>query len=616
MAHPADGGPDPALDLTPQSGGGLSNLLDEVRRMRILIVNDPQTDLAPLRAMLEGGGFFNLVSSHSHAQALHYLHESIKDGAHPIDAVLLDIVDSEHDGYTLCRMLRTHPAWENIPAVLVSPHELWQEHRLRSAYEAGATDIIFKPFRGPELLPRVVSCLALKRERDLRRRREIELEMELAERNIIGARLQYLVAHDNLTGLSNRRCLEQGLELAVQRAADERRTSALLYLDLDQFKVINDSEGHAAGDRLLISVANHLRRCVGASDTLARIGSDEFGLLIEDVGRDRAVQIAEELRRELESLRFEINSRTYHIGTSIGLALVGPGDQVTASELLARADQACFVAKKHGRNRVHIYSHTDTEMHALQSNAHWVPRIRKALRDDRFVLVFQPVQSIRDRSIRHFEVLIRMLDEDGSVLEPGEFIAVAERMGLIHEIDLWVVARSIEVLAGLPSKYADVSLKVNLSGHAFQNPSLLPLIRDKLMCTKVRAERITFEITETAAIANLTQTRDMVDQLRALGCRLALDDFGSGFNSYSYLKQFPVDYLKIDGSFIIGLMGDPIDQTLVKSMVEIARTLDKKTVAEFVANEETLALLAEYGVDYAQGYYIGRPVRELREHLC
>lgn len=591
---------------------GNASLLEEVRKMRILVVDDIPTNLALLRAMLESGGFCDVVCAQSSKEALGYLTESSRDQTE-VGAVLLDIVMPDMDGYSLCREMRSHSGWADIPVIMITAHERWQEQTVHLAYESGATDILFRPFRSTELLPRVISALSLKRERSLRKRREQELEMELTERGIMEARLQYLVGHDDLTGLYNRRHLEQALERAVYNAAEKQKTGALLYIDLDQFKVINDCEGHTAGDRLLIKVANTLRQHLRTTDVLARIGSDEFGLLLEHVNEAGALQAAETLRRSTNGFRYEVNGKTYHIGISIGVAMIGPQENITASETLARADHACFIAKSRGRNMVHLYDHDDTEMLTLQSNAHWVPRIREALTKKRFVLAFQPVLRIADNAIQRFEALLRMIDDDGSLIQPGEFIAVAERMGLIHDIDHWVVENAIDALARLSPEQSNVCLNINLSGHSFQNSSLVPLVQEKLHSTGVAADRLTFEITETAAIANFTKMRAMVDDLRALGCQFALDDFGAGFNSYNCLKLLPVDYLKIDGTFIAGLTSDSVDQALVRSVVEIAHTLGKKTVAEFVADRNTLELLRSYGVDYAQGYFIGKPEREIKK---
>ena len=592
---------------SPTPGSGGANILDEIRGMRVLIVDDIPTNLTLMRAMLEKGGFANLVTAQSGTEALSRLQGTLKDGANTIDAMVLDIVMPDLDGYAVCRTMRSRGEWVDIPVIMITAHERWQEHTVRAAYDSGATDIVFKPIRSQELLPRVISALSLKRERDLRKRREQELEAELAERRIIEARLKYLVDHDDLTGLCNRRRLEQALELTLQNARGDNVTSALMYLDLDQFKIINSCEGHTAGDRLLMDVANKLRQFTDPNDTLVRINSDEYALLIEHTTRDEILRRAETLRRALDEFRFTVHDTIYHISASIGVALIEPGEDLNVRDVLAHADQACLMAKTQGRNTIHLYRREDMELLNFKSNVHWVPRIRDALARDRFKLVFQPVLRIADGDIGHYEVLLRMLGNQDELLEPMEFIRVAERMGLIHDIDHWVIRNAVRVLHELPAEYSHLALNINLSGHAFQDPMLLPLIQEELSRTGVAARRITFEITETATIANFAKTREMVNQIRALGCRFALDDFGAGFNTFNYMKQFPVDYLKIDGTFITNLAGDPVDQALVKSMVDIARTLGKETIAEFVENERNLNLLKELGVDYAQGYYIGRP---------
>ena len=586
---------------------------DDLRQMSILLVDDIDDNVDLIKSMLTRSGFTNILSANSGNTALAQLQQQVKNNVSTIDLVLLDIMMPGMDGYELCRILRSHEEWADIPVIMITANASWQEKVVRESFEVGATDIMFKPIRRVDLMPKIISALSLKKERDLRKSREQELETELSERRIVEARLQHLVNHDDLTGLCNRRRLEQQLELMVLHARKNGTISALLYIDLDHFKVINDAEGHAAGDRLLIEVANVFRHEVGPTGLLARISSDEYTVLFEDTTEDEALKVAERVRRVMEKFQFTTNNNTYHIGTSIGVAIINPGNIVTSSEILARADQACYVAKTHGRNIVHLFNKEDTEMLTLRSAIHWVPLIRDALANNKFLLVFQPVLELKNKTITHYETLIRMIGSDGDLIEPGNFIPVAEKMGLIHEIDLWVVNRAIDILHALPEKHKNTSFNINLSSHAFQDTALLPLLKEKLAKTGIQANRITFEITETAAVANFSQTREMIMNIRELGCRFALDDFGSGFSSFNYIKEFPVDYLKIDGAFISNLLHDQVDQTLIKSMIEIAKKLNKKTVAEFVENQKVLDLLIEYGADYAQGYFIGRPSPELMD---
>jgi EAL domain-containing protein (putative c-di-GMP-specific phosphodiesterase class I) len=360
-----------------------------------------------------------------------------------------------------------------------------------------------------------------------------------------------------------------------------------------------------------MAVANILRTRLHNHETLARISSDEYAVLVSNVDRDAAMAVAETLRRAIDDYRFAAEGREYGVSASVGVLLIEARDEITASEALARAAQACFEAKAHGRNLVHLFDANDLETTILREAVGWVPRIREALAHDRFFMVYQPIVELRSGRTVAYEVLIRMRHPDGTTTEPDVFIPIAERMGLIHEIDQWVLAHALDTLHRLPSTLDRISLNVNLSAHAFQDPGLLTVARDRLQRYGVRADRITFEITETAAVASYDQTRAMVNELRALGFRFALDDFGTGFSSFNYLKQFPVDFLKIDGSFISNLLDDPIDQHLVRSMVEVGRAFGKTVVAEFVENEKTLDLLRQYGVDRAQGNYIGTPLARI-----
>lgn len=608
------------LDLASAADGSLNSgslpyigslRYDDLRTMTVLIVDDVADNVDLLKAMLSKSGFTSILTAASGSEAIRCLREHTREDGATVDAVLLDIMMPEMDGYEVCRRLRHQAEWADIPVIMITANATWQEKVSRESFDAGATDVMFKPIRRVDLMPRIISALALKKERDLRKTREQELETELAERRIMEARLQHLVSHDDLTGLYNRRRLEQQLEIAVLRARKEQRLSALLYIDLDYFKVINDAEGHVTGDNLLIEVANILRHEIGLNDVLARVSADEYAILLENVTEAAALEAAERLRKILDDYHYHSNDRTYHIGASIGVAVIQPGEVASASEILARADQACYVAKTHGRNVVHLFNKEDTEMVTLRSAIHWVPQIRDALANDKFKLVFQPVLDIKQNQVSHYEALIRMLGSDGRLITPNHFIPVAENMGLIHEIDLWVVSHAIDVLHRLPPHQSHIAMNINLSSYAFQDKALLPTVRRKLEETGIRAERITFEITETAAIANYAQTRKMILQLRELGCQFALDDFGAGFNSFRHVKEFPVGYLKIDGSFIRNLAKDHVDQSLVRSMIDIARTLGKKTVAEFVEDREALELLYEWGADYAQGYYIGKPELEM-----
>jgi diguanylate cyclase (GGDEF)-like protein len=481
-----------------------------------------------------------------------------------------------------------------------------------TACKDNALEFISTPTNQSELNALVHLSLLLKRERDIRREHEESLIDELSERKVMEARLKYLISHDELTGISNRRSLEKSLELSIHHCKNFNRCGALLYLDLDNFNVINDIEGHETGDKLLISVVRQIRKELAVSQQVARIGADEFCILLEGVDQNQVLDLAERLRTRLDDHHFVTGDNSYHISASIGVAMLKRSSGVTRpSEIISHAHQACYVAKSEGRNKVHLFDKRDTTSHKLHDDVHWVPIIREALSHDRFVLNYQPIVRLSDGEISHYEVLLRMKGEDGELIGPNQFIPVAERMGLIHHLDMWVVEHAIDFLATLSGKEANTCLAINLSTYAFQDGGLLPLIKQKLETTWVSASRLTFEITETAAINNFDRTREMVARIRALGCHFALDDFGAGFSSFNYVKNFPVDYLKIDGQFIQNLVADETDQVLVKAMIDIAKSLGKKTIAEYVEDVETATLLKEFGVDYIQGYLLGKPSRKL-----
>jgi diguanylate cyclase (GGDEF)-like protein len=471
---------------------------------------------------------------------------------------------------------------------------------------------LVRPYPLAELLMLVEFLLVLKDERFLRHKQKEELVTELATRKLLDAKLKYLVVHDDLTGLLNRRNLEQHLYLALHKHVKFRQNGVLLFIDLDRFGLINDLEGFEAADRLLIEVVSVIRKSIQEKGLFARVGSDELCLYLENTTLDNARDIAEHICKRLDEFRFTMGNACYHITASIGIASLKSSKIVKhPGELISRAHQACSIAKNKGRNRVWQYCEDDQAFKERQRDIHWVPLIRDALLNDRFFLVFQPVVGLFDGEISHYEVLIRMRDSDERVIDPGEFIPVAERMGLIHGIDVWVVDKAIDFLASLPQELSHIKLAINLSCMAFQDDSIAAFIRQKLDMSWVRGDRFTFEITETAAVGNFEQTRSIINQIRALGCHIALDDFGAGFCSFNYLKIFPVEYVKIDGQFIQNLVNDETDQMLVRSMQQIARKLGKKTIAEYVECPQTIKILREIGINYGQGSVFGKPLERI-----
>ena len=424
------------------------------------------------------------------------------------------------------------------------------------------------------------------------------------------AKLSYQASHDSLTGLINRGEFEGRLSLALNSAAQLGRHHAVMYLDLDQFKVVNDTCGHAAGDQLMRQVTAVLQRRLREGDTLARLGGDEFGVLLENCAPDNALRIADGLRQTVMDCHYAWEARSFNIGVSIGLVNVADG-MFTLTDVLSAADSACYMAKEKGRNRVQVYHAGDTELSMRQGEMEWIGRLQKALEEDRFVLysqdiaVLDPARKIED----HCEILIRMLDEKGELVPPMAFIPAAERYNLMPSIDRWVIRNAFAIIArqraekeGAPGIFA-----INLSGASIGDERFLDYVREQFTHFAVPPKSICFEITETAAIARLDKATDFINQLKSLGCLFSLDDFGAGMSSFAYLKHLPVDFLKIDGGFVKDMADDPIDRAMVEAINSVGHVMGKKTIAEFVDGERVIRLLREMGVDYAQGYGVAKP---------
>ncbi|MEM7407008.1 MAG: EAL domain-containing protein [Pseudomonadota bacterium] len=434
---------------------------------------------------------------------------------------------------------------------------------------------------------------------------------DITERNRLARKASYEAAHDALTGLVNRREFESRLQRALDSSHEEGATHALVYFDLDQFKVVNDTKGHAAGDELLRQLAALLRKPLRKRDTFARLGGDEFGVLMEHCTLTQANRVTEDIRSAIADYRFYWEEQALQVGASMGLVSVDRSSE-TIEELLRRADAACYAAKDAGRNRLHIYSETDSQLLQRRGEMQWVSRIQQALDDDRFVLYQQPIISLSDtspgRSGLGFELLLRLRTEDGEIVSPGAFLPAVERYGLATKVDCWVIRQALSWLAGQPGLVAAIShCAVNLSGYSLTDQSMPAFVEEQLKESGFPPEKLCFEVTETAAIANVAAAGDMFGRLRALGCTFALDDFGSGLSSFAYLKSLPVDYLKIDGAYVKDITTDPVNYAIAKSVNELGQATGKQTIAEFAENQETIDKLRELGVNYAQGYGIAAP---------
>ncbi len=424
------------------------------------------------------------------------------------------------------------------------------------------------------------------------------------------ARLAYQASHDALTGLVNRREFESRLERAVNSSIHHDRIHALCYMDLDQFKVINDSCGHAAGDELLRQLALILKCELRDRDTLARLGGDEFGLLLENCSGEDALTVAEEFRAAVHRFRFKWDERIFAVGVSVGLVMITQ-ESGTAANLLSAADAACYVAKNRGRNQIHLYEQRDSELARHRGEIQWVGRIHKALEDNRLRLVWQEIRPLGTREDgRHVEVLLRMLDEEGQEIMPMAFIPAAERYQLMPMLDRWVIDNTLNKCAEyLASRRPEdhCLFAINLSGASLKDQEFKRQLISRLEEMPNLGGLLCFEITETAAIGNLAVANKFILELRRLGCRFALDDFGSGLSSFSYLKNLSVDYLKIDGAFVRDMAHDEVDRAMVEAIHRIGHEVGLKTIAEFVESEQTLVLLKRIGVDYAQGNYVHAP---------
>ncbi|MDX1432122.1 MAG: EAL domain-containing protein [Gammaproteobacteria bacterium] len=442
---------------------------------------------------------------------------------------------------------------------------------------------------------------------------------DVTEAHNLSQELSYQASHDSLTGLVNRRELENRLARVLETARADGSHHALCYLDLDQFKVINDTCGHVAGDELLRQLSEVLRTKVRRRDTLARLGGDEFGVLMEHCVLRQAQRVANTLRKTVEEFRFSWENKTFSVGVSIGLVPVTSESESVAGTLSA-ADTACYVAKDQGRNRIHVYHPEDMELARRHGEMQWVARINQALEEDRFCLSMQPIRPLsdldegsatwteNDGAPEYFELLLRMRDSNGRLVPPGAFLPAAERYSLSVRLDRWVVEKIFAWLDAHPERLERLAMcSINLSGHSIADEEFLQFVISSLDGTNVPAEKLCFEITETAAITNLVSATRFITALKGWGCHFALDDFGSGLSSFAYLKQLEVDFLKIDGVFVKDVVDDPINLAMVKSINDIGKVMGKRTIAEFVENQRILDKLREVGVDYAQGYRVGRP---------
>ena len=430
---------------------------------------------------------------------------------------------------------------------------------------------------------------------------------DVTEARRISRQISYEACHDGLTGLTNRKEFERRLERVVETVRTESTENALCYLDLDQFKLVNDTCGHVAGDEVLRQVGSLLKNQVRHRDTVARLGGDEFGLLIEHCSFEEAKQVSGKLVKAISDYEFFWEDKRFKIGVSIGLVAVNETN-TDLNGLLSAADRACFMAKEQGRNRIHVFQENDEMLVQRHGEMQWAVRLPRALKEDSFRLYFQPMVPVVNNDVEgvHYEVLVRL--EDDQVVLPNAFISAADRYQLSGQLDRWVISHTFQWLADHPGHLQELFLcAINISGHSLNEESFLEFVNESLNDSPIPPEKICFEITETVAIANFSRASQFMHDLKNKGFRFALDDFGSGLSSFAYLKNLPVDFLKIDGVFVRDILENSFNQALVKAINDIGHVIGIKTIAEYVENEAILEKLRHVGVDYAQGFEIARP---------
>lgn len=434
------------------------------------------------------------------------------------------------------------------------------------------------------------------------------LEMTASALSERDAKLLKLANHDALTGLYNRRRFIEELSSEIEFLSRNKNRGALLFVDLDQFKYVNDTCGYPAGDRLIKRVAKQLERSVGEEGIVARFGGDEFAVLASNASRRQAKSMAELILDDMRQLSHVEGDNVFHVHCSVGITMINAGKD-TADDLVAQADIACREAKARGRNRLEFYQVSEREAEQMVADVGWMRKLREAIENDAFEFRYQPIVQISSGKTTQHEVLLRLKQDNGDLIAPDAFLPAAVRFGLMAEIDTWMIEHAIKALAEYRAGNPELRFSINLSSNAFEAENLAAFIGSNLAKYEVPANCVIFEITESLAVRHLSHVEKQIAVLRELGCEVALDDFGTGYSSFSYIQQLSVDYIKIDGTFIKDLVDKRVDQKMVRLIGEIGREAGMKTIAEYVQSAESLSLLGELGIDYAQGFYIGRPTR-------
>ncbi len=556
--------------------------------LQLLIVDDSENDSLLLVRELSKGGY----------DVSHERVDNSEDMRHAIAGGAWDIIITDHNmpGFDSTQALKIASDSNNDTPVIIVSGNMGEDIAV-DAMKSGAMDYIMK-----DNLSRLVPAV----QREVREAESRKARRQ-AEQTII-----HMAYHDALTGLANRNEFEHRLKDAITVSKLRHIHHGLMYIDLDQFKIINDTCGHVAGDELLRQLSNVLNSQIRETDTLARLGGDEFGILLDNCPIETTITIAENIISEINNFSFQWQNKSIDITTSIGLVAINNKSR-NVSSVLSCADIACYTAKDLGRNRIHIYKEDDKELLRRHGEMQWVSKIRAAIQHDEFLLYRQNMMVVNqdESEFSSFEFLLRLKDKNGEIIPPGAFIPAAERYNLMPDLDRWVINRAFRYLAENSERLMSGSNSffafINLSGASLSDDKFFNYIRDKFKEYNLDQKIVCFEITETAAITNLQLAIDFIRDIKEQGCHFALDDFGSGLSSFTYLKNIPVDFLKIDGSFVRNMLYDDMDAAFVTAINQLGHVANLKTIAEFVENEQTLERLKDIGVDYAQGYGIHLP---------
>jgi len=559
-----------------------------VDSLKILIVEDSEDDALLLIRELRKGGYtpyFDRVDSPE------TLHQALQE--QQWDVVITDHNMPRLNSETVLEIVNA--SGQDVPIIIVSG--IIPESIAVANMKAGAQDYIMK-----DNLARLIPAI----------------ERELSDARVRSAKRQaentitHMAYHDTLTGLDNRNELEKRLQLAIEKSWQGQQSHALLYFDLDQFRIINDTGGYVAGDILLKQLSQLLKDNVRDSDCLARIGGDEFGVLLESCPPDRALQVANNLLKIVKEFRFEWKNSPYNITASVGLVEIN-AETSGVDELLSNADMACYLAKEQGGNRIKVFAGEDDELSRKKGELQWITRLNQALEDKQFRLYEQAILPVapHDQEIRHSEFLIRLEDPEGSIMEPGSFMQAAEQYHLIGKIDRWVIETAFAYLSKMLQQGSTVKdlgvYFISVSGSSLSDASFYSFVKEKLDEYAIPGEMICFELKEATALSQFGPAIDFINSIRQNGCRIAIDGFGAGLSSFSYLKSVPVDYVKIDGGFIGHVDHDPMDCAIVEAINQIGHIAGLQTIAELVESDAVMYKLKDIGVDYAQGNKLDAP---------